>query len=406
MRRSGPIRILFCENNVDSTVGGSYYSLLYLVKGLDRTRYRPTVVFYSDHILVGAFRETGAEVLIWKRPAPFSFGAAGRGALRAIAPLLAIGRKALNFSRGFLAEGLARAWFLKRRGIDLVHLNNSILVNHDWMLAARLTGTPCVSHERGINERYPGPARYFGRQLAAIICISDSVRTTMETRGADFGNLVTIHNGLDPEALVFRVAPEALRAEYGLSAETPVVVMVGNIKGWKGQDTLVRAIDRVRRTCPAVRCLLVGDTSPLDRAYDTTLRELVASLGLTEHIVFTGFQRHVADFMRMADVVVHASVLPEPFGRVILEAMACRKPVIGSRGGAIPEIVEEGETGLTFPPGDAEALAAALESLLADPARARRLGERGYDRLLAQFHIAQNVQATERVYEGLFRASD
>ena len=406
MNRQGPIKILFCENNVDGTVGGSYFSLLYLVKGLDRRRYQPTVVFYADHILAPAFRETGAEVLIWKRPAPLRFGVARQGALRLLARVVQPIRKALNFARGFLAEALWRAWFLKRGGFSLVHLNNSILRNHDWMLAAQLTRTPCVSHERGINDHYPGASRFFGRRLAAIICISDAVRTTLEMKGADFGNLVTIHNGLDPEALAFRTPPNALRVEWGLAADTPVVVMVGNIKGWKGQDTLVRAIDRVRRTHPSVRCLLVGDTSPLDQPYDATLRELVASLGLTEHIVFTGFQRHVADFMRMADVVVHASVLPEPFGRVILEAMACRKPVIGSRAGAITEIVEEGQTGLTFSPGDADALAAALEGLLADPARARRFGDRGYERLVSHFHIAQNVQATERVYERLLRASD
>jgi glycosyltransferase involved in cell wall biosynthesis len=406
MTQGATTRILFCENNVDGTVGGSYYSLLYLVKGLDRTRYRPTVVFYSDHILVPAFRQAGADVLIWSRSAPYSLGASGRGGLKALARLLAPVRKALNFARGFVVEGLTRAWFLKRNGFDLVHLNNSILQGHDWMLAARLTGTPCVSHERGINEYYPRAARYFGSGLGAIVCISDAVRTTMERQGADFGNLVTIHNGLDPEALAFRTSPEALRREWALADDTPVVVMVGNIKAWKGQETLVRAIDRVRRTHPSVRCLLVGDTSPLDRSYDATLRELIASLGLTEHVLFTGFQRHVADFMRMADVVVHASVAPEPFGRVILEAMACRKPVVGSRAGAIPEIIEEGETGLTFPPGDAEALAAALERVLADPAGARSLGDRGYDRLIARFHIAQNVQATERVYEGLSRASD
>jgi glycosyltransferase involved in cell wall biosynthesis len=194
-------------------------------------------------------------------------------------------------------------------------------------------------------------------------------------------------------------APDVLRAAFGIDRDAVVIGMLGNIKLWKGQDTLIRAIARVREKFPLVRCVLVGDTSPYDREYAQSLHELVVSLGLDKHIVFTGFQANVADFLLMFDVVVHASVLPEPFGRVILEAMACRKPVIGSRAGAIPEIVEEGKTGLTFPPGDSERLAEAIVELIGDPQRIRHLGDNGFTRLVNEFHIARNVEATQRLYE-------
>lgn len=402
MTRGGQIRILFCENNVDGTVGGSYYSLLYLVKGLDRSRYEPIVVFYTEHTLLPAFREAGIEAQVWRRARAFSFGSRARGVL---GPPLVVLQKALNVVWTFLIPALVRAWFLVTRNIRIVHLNNSVLYNHDWMLAARLARRRCLTHERGINDRYPSAARHFGRGLDAVICISDAVRDHMRERGADFGNLVTIHNGLDPATMRLQVAPEALRAAHGLAPGDTVLCMIGNIKAWKGQDTLVRAMDRVRRELPSARCLLVGDTSPSDRPYEGTLRELAASLGLERHVIFAGFQRNVADYLMMCDVMVHASVLPEPFGRVILEAMACRKPVVGSRAGAIPEIVEEGRTGLTFPPGDAEKLADAILAVVKDPAEARRMGERGYERLVQKFHISRNVEATQRTYETLLRAT-
>jgi len=101
----------------------------------------------------------------------------------------------------------------------------------------------------------------------------------------------------------------------------------------------------------------------------------------------------------MSDIVVHASVDPEPFGRVILEAMACQKPVIGARGGAITELVVDGETGLTYPPGDAGALANAISSLVGRPEEAARLGRNGHERLVSRFHIRRNVEATMRLYE-------
>jgi glycosyltransferase involved in cell wall biosynthesis len=401
MKRSRPVRILYCENNVDGTVGGSYFSLLYLVKGLDRTRYQPTVVFYHDHALIPAFREAGAETLVWSRTKPLTFGsgrlAAGLGPLAA--PLIML-QKAANFARGFLLAALARAWFLIRRNITIVHLNNSVLYNHDWMLGAKLAGRKCLTHERGINEAYPPAAKYFARRLDAVICISEAVRRNMHERGADFGNLHTIYNGLDPDVMQVRRTPGEMRHAHNLAADAPVIVLTGNIKPWKGQDTLVRAVDIVRRSFPAVRCLLVGDTSPSDRAYQQELLELASTLGVGSHIILTGYQRNVADYMMMSDIVVHTSVLPEPFGRVVLEAMACEKPVVGSRAGAIPEIVEEGSTGLTFPPGDHEALAAALIQLLTNRDEARRMGVRGYTRLVHEFHIERNIQATQQLYEG------
>lgn len=393
-----PATILYCENNVDGTVGGSYYSLLYLLRGLDQTRFSPVAVFYTDHSLLPAYQQAGIDTLVWPRRRAFTFGSRLPRAIRWCRPPVLAMRKGMNFLATFLLPALSRAWFLRRRRVSLVHLNNSVLYNHDWMLAARLAGVRCLTHERGINERYSRAARYFGRRLDAVICISDAVRDNMRTRGADFGNLVTIHNGLDPMMMRQRVHADDLRRQLGLAPDAPVVVMTGNIKAWKGQDTLIRAMDVVRRSCPEARCVLVGDTSPSDREYEATLKELVASLGLGTHVLFAGFQPHVADFFLMSDVVVHASVLPEPFGRVILEAMACRKPVVGARAGAVPEIVDEGVTGLTFPPGDSAGLAQAILQVIQQPEWAARLGASGYERLVREFHIARNVEATERLY--------
>jgi glycosyltransferase involved in cell wall biosynthesis len=401
---SKPLNVLFCEHNVDGTVGGSYYSLLYLVKGLSRSRFRPIVVFYTDHSLMHAFKAAGVETVIWPQPAAFTFGSRLRGWRWWLGLPLVIAQKALNVATRFVMPAASRAWFLVKRDIAIVHLNNSVLYNHDWMLAALVTRRRCVTHERGINERYSTSAKFFGKRIDNVICISEAVRQQMRDRGADSGNLVTIHNGLDPDAMRATVDPGALRREYELPDDTVVIGMVGNIRAWKGQETLVRAIAEVIGDHPNVRCFLVGDTSPSDRAYETKLRRLIQSLKLEDHIVFTGFQRQVTNYLMMFDVMVHASVSPEPFGRVVLEAMACRKPFIGSRAGAIPELVEEGVTGLTFPPGDAPALAQAIRQVLADPDEARRMGERGYDRLVREFHIDRNTEATERLYEEMLRA--
>ena len=94
------------------------------------------------------------------------------------------------------------------------------------------------------------------------------------------------------------------------------------------------------------------------------------------------------------ELAVHASVAPEPFGRVLLEAMAVRKPVVGSHAGAVPEIVEGGVTGYTFPPGDSVVLAERLAELLLCPQTSRTMGEAGRRRLERQFSIERNVAST------------
>jgi glycosyltransferase involved in cell wall biosynthesis len=119
------------------------------------------------------------------------------------------------------------------------------------------------------------------------------------------------------------------------------------------------------------------------------------------NVLLTGYCPNIANILALAEIAVHTSVAPEPFGRVLLEAMALRKPVVGSRAGAVPEIVVHGQTGFTFTPGNPEELAGHILDLLADPARARAFGDAGYQRLVSHFHVRANVERTTAVYEKL-----
>ena len=170
--------------------------------------------------------------------------------------------------------------------------------------------------------------------------------------------------------------------------------MIGNIKAWKGQETLVRAMAIVSDGNVPASDASSSETRPRLTATTSAkpARARVVARARPADRSSPAYQKNVADFLMMVDVVVHASVLPEPFGRVILEAMACRKPVIGARAGAIPEIIEEGITGLTFPPGDADALAEAILRLLRDPAR----GGAARRQRLSTARVGSRLPATSR----------
>jgi glycosyltransferase involved in cell wall biosynthesis len=384
-----PRKVLYVEGNLDGTIGGSFFSLLFLVTGLDRKLYLPVVVFYARNPLLDRFKQAGIDtrVIVPRRPIT----------LRSLA-----GRwisKAANFIKGFVVEPLQIACLLRREGIDIVHLNNSITSNHVWMLAARFARVACVSHERGINASFSGRSRWLGRGLDAVICISGAVQDNFARAGLYDLKLNTIYNGLDPEEMAPRRSRDEICQELGVDSAKRFVGIVGNVRHWKGQEVVIRALSRLGSKFDDVVCLIIGDADSANQQYRDHITNTLNELGLGGRVVITGYKVRVADYISVLEVLIHASVMPEPFGRVLLEGMALRKPIVASRGGAVPEVVVHEVTGLLFSPGNHDDLAASLERLLDDPEGAAAMGVAGYERLMAEFSIEQNVRATESLYE-------
>ncbi len=287
--------------------------------------------------------------------------------------------------------------FLKERRIGLVHLNNSIVRHHDWKLASLVAGVPCVSHERGLPE-YSSVSRWLGSRLALLVPMSQCIADHMVKGGVAPHNIRVMYDGLDPKAVTVTRSADDLRREWQVEPGQPVIGIVGNIRDWKGQDIVVRAVIEVVRSRPDLVCFFVGAASKQDAAFEAELHRLVREAGIERNVRFTGYQKDVSSFMNMMDFVIHASRNPEPFGMVVLEAMAQRKAVIGSGAGGPTEIIIEGVTGYTFPPGDHEALAGHIRTLLGDPAAAARMGEAGYARLIEAFTIDKYMDQIHGAY--------
>ena len=391
-------KILYCESNIDGTIGGSFYSLFFLVEGLDKTKFEPTVIFYQEHSLIPMFKEAGIKVEVFQPPKPYHINI-NLGPLNKLVKIIQSG---INFYRFFIRQAYRFKRYIKENNIELVHLNNTILRNHNWMLAAKLSGIKCVSHERGINPAFPFLARYFAKRIDAIVCISNAVETNFKDKGINFGNLVQIYNGIDPEKVIVKKPLNEIRQQHDVQMSDVVVGVVGNIRGWKGQETIIKSVNLIKDSFPNIKCLIVGDTSSDSVDYLEHLKNLIKEYGIESNIIFTGYQSNVADYMNAMDIVVHTSVLPEPFGRVLIEAMALSKPLIGSKAGAVPEIIDDGVTGLMFTPGDEQDLAKKLQTMLGDMDKAKKMGEKGSERLAKEFHIKHNIRKTQELYHSLF----
>lgn len=198
--------------------------------------------------------------------------------------------------------------------------------------------------------------------------------------------VTVIHNGIDPHRFeaVTDTEVEALRQSLGLDVDRPVVGVFSRIAQWKGQHVLLDALPEL----PHVQALFVGGILFRDdEPYLRQLHRTVQVHGLGERVRFLGFRDDIPALMRLVDVVVHTSTAPEPFGRVIVEGMMAKTPVVATRAGGALEIIDHGKTGLLTPPADSKALAAALREVLANPVQAHRLAQDGASSAQRQFSL-------------------
>jgi glycosyltransferase involved in cell wall biosynthesis len=174
--------------------------------------------------------------------------------------------------------------------------------------------------------------------------------------------------------------------------------MVAQFVAWKGHMDFLRAARLVADTYPTARFLLVGDPEwHAEPGYVESLRSLVQQLRLTEHVHFLGQREDMPQVYAAFDILVVAS-WAEPFGKVLVEAMAMGKPVVATDAGGPPEIVEDGRTGLLVPPRHPHRLAGAIQRLASDPDGAQRMGQRGRQRIQGRFGAECYVREIEEQY--------
>jgi len=289
---------------------------------------------------------------------------------------------------------------LRAEQIDLLHANNEVVSNRAALIAARRCRIPSVVHVRGMYAYPRGLARAVDRRLAAgvdgYLAISRAAADlTAQQLGVDPTRISVVDNPFDLRDAEREPSPELAR-ELGVDGRR-VIAMVGRITGWKGHRVLIDAMHQLDRADVAV-LVVGGPASTYGPMLLEQLRARVRELGLEDRVLFTGPRRDVPDILALADVAVHCSVEPEPFGRVIVEAMAARVPVIASAAGGVLEIVDDRRTGLLVAPGDPDALAAAIAEVLDHPSEAAQLAAAAQREVVARFDAEAHVDAVLEVH--------
>jgi glycosyltransferase involved in cell wall biosynthesis len=379
-------------------IGGAERLLASFLAVLDRMRYDPVVAAPAH----GRFARAMADLKI-----PFAPIAIPRTLER-----LSLRGKRATLGEIVIAIATAiRTVFLIFRLIRslrpaIVHTNGTKM-HLLGTLAARMAGVPVVWHIHdflvpGTWERL---LALLGRRMKVrVVANSEAVRRSLEPMGL-CPQTVCIPNGVDLNRFHPKSDGLGVRKEFGLSPDTRVVGLVGILAPWKGQDVFLRAAALIHAKQPATRFLIVGDEIYKTAGHGTfraQLEQQVAQTGLKQVVTFTGYRDDMPDIIAALDIVVHASVQPEPFGLVVLEAMACGHPVIATNGGGVPEVLgTDGACGLLVPPNNSNALAAAILRLLEDTARRASMGRAGRRRAQELFDIRLHAQHVQRLYDSI-----
>jgi glycosyltransferase involved in cell wall biosynthesis len=265
-------------------------------------------------------------------------------------------------------------------------------------LAARLAGLPAIVHEHFVDPAIPGYQRGVDSALAPWtdigIAVSASVKQFMvKQRGLAESRVRVVYNGA-PLAEFSPMEPAAASAErrrWNIPADSPLLLSVGRLDEQKGYRYFLDAVAQLRTAGRRVVAMLVGDGPQLEQ-----LRAQCRTLGITDDVMFAGFQSDVRRLQAMADIQVFPS-LWEGTPLTLFEAMAMRLPIVATWVDGLGEVLRDGETGRLVPPRDATALATAIAGLLDHPAQAKGLAMRAKEES-RRYDIQQTVERLQSVY--------
>jgi len=354
---------------------GAERALILTLRSLDADRYRPYVLAGTDGEFASEVRALGIPCdVVSLRPLE------RRHPLAGVMSIAAVARAA------------------RRHGASLIHANE-LPTFQPAGYAARLLRIPAITHVRFPN----GAAGYQwlsrpGFSLALFVSAYLLKAATDEAPSLFTGRSSLLHDGVEPQPAWSDEQRACCRRELGLPDRATIVAITGQIAEVKGIWDFVEAARILAPQSLDPLFVVLGDDLKEQGRVRRMMEERVAALGLKDRFRFLGFRRDVPRIVQAFDIIAVPSHV-EPLGNATLEAMAAGRPVVGSNVGGIPEMVDDGTTGLLVPPSDPERLARALESLIHRPERRRAMAAAARRRAHDVFSIAAHGRLLQAQYD-------
>ena len=381
---------------------GSDYVLYEIVRALEGTEF-DAMVLVPDDVSSELAPETRLSGRLRARGVPVHS-----------VPLTVLRRRYMT-PTGF-ARLLRQAPVSLRAAMDAISDSNIVMVHSHTatvLTGSRVAGVlrvPHLWHVSEIVERPRAVRKWLSRKVARsadrVVAVSNAVKNhLLDTQPGAASKLSVIYNCIDPARFAGGTCTPKRETIAAANSDAPVVVgMIGRVGTWKGQELLLQAARTVCGVIPHAHFVFAGGVLEGNFAALDRLRSVARSYGIADRVTIQEYCADTPALLSTFDVFVQPSLRPDPLPTTILEAMASALPVVATRHGGAPEMVTDGVTGLLTTPGDADAMARAIVSLLHDPETRARMGKAGYDRVRRDFSFDSFSSAYLRCYRELAAA--
>ncbi len=284
--------------------------------------------------------------------------------------------------------------FLKDHAPDIMHCHSRRGADVLGGLAATYADIRAVVSRRVDNTEMRLIAALRYKPFAKIIAISETIARVLREHDVDAERITVIRSAVDAAAFTSQKSRDDVYAEFNIPEGVTTLAAAGQLIPRKGHEFLLQAVTLLSSERP-FRLVIFGEG-----ALETELRARATELGLSDRVQFAGFRDDLDSFIGCFDIFVHPA-LAEGLGVAALKAAAAGLPVVGFDAGGLSEAVQHGTTGILTPAEDSTALAAAIESLIADAALRKRMGDAGRERMRSDFSIDTMADKHQTLYEAI-----
>lgn len=287
----------------------------------------------------------------------------------------------------------------KKNRASLLYLNNDPISNLGGIIVALLFRIPAICHVRGyvFDSRL---SRFSLRCIKRFIAVSSDVKKSLLRLGARPEIIDIVYEGVNIKKMNnISNCENNVEREFNLQANDICIGVVGLIMPWKGQKTFIEAAKNVLKKYENCKFFIIGGVPSNSVAYAQDLKNLVDELDIAKNVIFTGYREDVYCLMARMDIIVHTAIEPEPFGRVIIEAMALKKPVIATAVGGPVEIITDSSFGILIKPNSPGKLADEICRLVSEPETRQNLGDNAYKVVLNNYQLGKQGTRVVKICE-------
>ncbi|MBN2959105.1 MAG: glycosyltransferase family 4 protein [Streptococcus gordonii] len=361
--------------------------LLELIKGLDKDLFEAHVILPNDGVLVSALEAVGAKVSVLDYPI--------------------LRRKYFNpkgifeYFRSYNRFSKEIARYAQDNGISLLHNNTTAVL--EGIYVKRKLKLPLIWHVHEIIVKPKAISDFInllmGRYADKIVTVSNAVANHVkQSRFVKEDQVRVIYNGVD-NAVYYPMQAGSVREKFGIQQDSLVIGMIGRVNAWKGQGDFLEAVTPILKMNPQAVAFLAGSAFEGEEWRVEELEAKIAASPVASQIKRIDYYSQTTELYNMFDIFVLPSTNPDPLPTVVLEAMACGKPVVGYRHGGVCEMVKEDENGLLATPNQPAELSKVIQELVENPEKRNQFGQASVERQRELFSLESYIKNFSELYK-------